>query len=440
MNNEMGHIQLAGVIAAGMLSASALAVDKVWVDNGNQAWTSSFNWNPSGMPSTADTAIFNLGNVTPPYFVLFLTPQFQAINAVTDKLRIDSNPITFTVGSSTLTIDSTDTAEAGRGLVIGRNGSGVPDAVLENLLSQLNTVYGTLGADAGSTGTLNVNGGTFNVTGTGATWDLIIGRNGGGTITVNNGSDVTAAGDTMLGLNAGSTGAVTIDGAGSTWTQTGLLAIGDNGSGSFVISGDADSDANEVRVGNGAGSGQATVTGAGSIWTPASLWVGHTGEGTLTVSNGAQVLGSDIHVGYAGEGSLTTASGAQIQSSDAHVAGNGLYPASVTVTDPGSLWNLSNNLQMGEWIFAEATLNVANGGKVSDAKGYMAYVADSLATVNVNGSGSEWSNSDVLAVGYRGTGVLEVTNGGQVTSTWCTVGALQNSQFQAPDRSCIQPV
>ena len=62
--------------------------------------------------------------------------------------------------------------------------------------------------------------------------------------------------------------------------------------------------------------------------------------------------------------------------------------------------------------------------KVSNTAGYIGYHPGSTDVVTVNGSGSTWTNSSYLGVGYEGSGTLNITNGGTVTA----VNASINSQ------------
>src|SRR5262245_50284791 len=61
-----------------------------------------------------------------------------------------------------------------------------------------------------------------------------IGINGAGTLTVNAGSGLTSR-DGTLGVNAGSTGTATITGAGSKWTNGPQFYVGYYGSGSLRV-------------------------------------------------------------------------------------------------------------------------------------------------------------------------------------------------------------
>ena len=63
---------------------------------------------------------------------------------------------------------------------------------------------------------------------------LYVGYSGGGTLSVSNGGNVSTY-NGYIGNSLGSTGAVTVDGPGSTWTNNGSLLVGCYGNGSLSI-------------------------------------------------------------------------------------------------------------------------------------------------------------------------------------------------------------
>ncbi len=80
---------------------------------------------------------------------------------------------------------------------------------------------GHIGYNAGSSGLVTVNG-------TGSTWtngsSLYVGDYGTGNLSITNGGSVTNSSFysvNFIGYNSGSSGTVTVDGAGSTWTTAG---------------------------------------------------------------------------------------------------------------------------------------------------------------------------------------------------------------------------
>ncbi|ARS26810.1 autotransporter-associated beta strand repeat-containing protein [Sphingomonas sp. KC8] len=151
---------------------------------------------------------------------------------------------------------------------------------------------GYIGNAAGQTGEVVVSG-------PGSSWTnanhIYVGYSGTGLLTIENGATVSNA-NGIVGLNAGSAGTVTVSGAGSTWTSSDNLRVGVGGEGTLTV----DAGAKVVNllgsfgIGQDAGSdGSVIASGAGSTITARAMFVGNSGDGQLTIANGAEVL-SDI--------------------------------------------------------------------------------------------------------------------------------------------------
>ena len=84
---------------------------------------------------------------------------------------------------------------------------------------------------------------------------------------------------------------MTVTGPGSTWTNSELLSVGTNGTGTLTIANGGVVSNTNGFVGFDTGSqGAVTVTGAGSTWTNSGdLFVGRFGAGALTIANGGSV-------------------------------------------------------------------------------------------------------------------------------------------------------
>lgn len=144
--------------------------------------------------------------------------------------------------------------------------------------------------------------GAMTVDGAGSKWTngdgLYVGLVGTGTLTISNGGKVSNT-DASLGESNGANGTVTVTGAGSNWTNNNLT-VGNGGNGTLTISDGGSVNNVNAIVANQAGSvGQVTVDGAGSSWTNSgTLTVGNQGAGTLTISNGGTVKSTgDVTVG-----------------------------------------------------------------------------------------------------------------------------------------------
>lgn len=211
-----------------LMSGSARAITKTWSGSDGGSYSTPGNWNPNGMPGTADAIVFANGSVASPYDINF------DVDATVTQLVVATNPLAFAGSTRTLSLTSTSTVESSRALIIGRTGTGTGNAALSTSLAQLNTTYAVLGLDTGTTGILNVNAGTFNVSGTTAFSDLLIGNSGTGTINVSGGAHVTVAGDTDLATFGASVGNISVTGSGSTWTSTGEVGFL-KGSGTITV-------------------------------------------------------------------------------------------------------------------------------------------------------------------------------------------------------------
>ena len=252
-----------------LLAARAHALVKTWIGSDGGSYSTAANWSPSGTPSTADSILFAGGAVGSTYDINF------DVNATVTQLTVATNPLAFAGASSTLSLISTSTTNSSRALLIGRTGSGTNNAALTSSLAQLNATYAVLGADAGSTGTLNVTAGTFSVTDTASFSDLLIGDSGTGNINVSGGADVTVGGDTSLATFGSSIGNISVIGSGSTWTNYGSLGFL-KGTGTITVADGGTLSANSrLDLGFGKLAGNGTVTasvsnGAGTV-APSSL-------------------------------------------------------------------------------------------------------------------------------------------------------------------------
>ncbi len=268
------------------------------------------------------------------------------------------------------------------------------------------------------------------------------GYSGVGSFTVTSGVQIKSA-NGYLGYGPGSSGNVVIDGAGSSWIIGFNLYVGLNGAGGLTITNGGSVTASTANLGNG-GNGTVLVNGAGSILTTSNgLNIGGSGKGSLTItgggsvtSNGAAEIGGSgaglvwldgvgsslsiknypLYIGYGRAGTMTITGGGKVDS------GGGIYTylgyqsgvtATVTLDGAGSQWSTATAFYVG--YSSSATINVTNGGKLSSAlHAYLGNNPGSAGVVTVDGPGSTWNLGD-LQIGVGGTGHLNITNGGQVT-------------------------
>jgi T5SS/PEP-CTERM-associated repeat protein len=468
VNLAKGLLLLASTALSGTLGAdaahAACTTDFCW-NAPTGIWSVGTNWTPGGPPASGNTVTINNGG----------TATVDSTNAQSSNATIDGNSTVvvssggswtnngnspafaqrggaITIGETntgTLTIDNGGTVNttgnrAGSVLVgdqagssgtitLGNGGSGTASLINSgpvgypgnfyigyggdgtvnvNANSMISGFDGmTLGVLAGSSGTVTVNAGSL--TGGG---NMVIGDQGVGTLTIENGGTVTGTAG-LLGVQTGSSGSsVTVTGAGSSWTLSGGLEIGINADAALTIAyGGAVNLGSSQQIylgngnGNGSGSGTLTVNGGTLSDSGGQIFVGSNGSGSssLLIENGGVVTTTGFAaIGLLG-GAGTTSAG------------------SVTVTGPGSSWNIGSGFLEIENLGTVTGLTVQNGASLTSGEtligGYIASAGNNAMVVT--GSGTTWQSGAILlgsvvnAGPGSGTGTLAVTSGAHVSAS-----------------------
>jgi T5SS/PEP-CTERM-associated repeat protein len=260
--------------------------------------------------------------------------------------------------------------------------------------------YGYLGYQAGSAGMATV-------TGSGSTWTnnqgLFVGNAGAGTLNILNGGVVTVTGTTYVAAGGTATGAINFGASGGTLTTQSLYAGPAQFSGSGTI-------AARGMVSDG---GVAFDAGHGLSQTLHWMGAGQNVTVNLDMSGASGAVG-DLGAGYQGAGTLTIAEGVAVTSGNGYLGYKAGSTGMATVSGTGSTWANSGNLTVGS--YGNGALNVINGGRASSAAdSYLGYNTGAKGTVNVDGTGSAWTSTGTIIVGYSGTGTVNITNGGQAS-------------------------
>ncbi|HEY9131885.1 MAG TPA: autotransporter outer membrane beta-barrel domain-containing protein [Dyella sp.] len=232
---------------------------------------------------------------------------------------------------------------------------------------------------------------------------LTVGANGTGALNITDGGLVTN-GIGSIGLEAGSSGTVTVSGSdgnghASTWTSSGQIYIGENGTGSLLVEdgGVVNSDQGLIG-GNTGGVGTATVTGKGSTWNTGNIYLGGSdgpGSGTLSVADGGTV---SVATGNGGAASLYIGFAA---------GGQGIVNVSST-GDSVSTLTATDRIELG--VDGTGTLNIGAGGFVSAGSDtYIAEQSTASGTLNLTGDAN---GRGVLETGsvIKGGGTTAVLN------------------------------
>ncbi len=208
-----------------------------------------------------------------------------------------------------------------------------------------------------------------------------------GSMTISHGSVVQGTYGS-IGYLRGSSGTVTVDGAGSVWQNSDHLNVGYDGHGILNILNGAVVSCKSANLGRSTnGSGSVTVDGAGSLWTASGSLAVSRGE--LTITNGGQIHSESMGVNL---GSTAIVDGAN------------------------STWTTDKNTSIEGGSSQAASLRIANGAAVfTGTDGRVSYYANGESDVTVTGAGSSWNIGNDLHIGTGGTGVLNINDGGVVT-------------------------
>lgn len=360
--------------------------------------------------------------------------------------NVDGTVGTNSASISTVTVDGTGSAWTQTGdLNVGFAGTGTVNIQNGGVVSN---AIGYIGRDAGSSGAVTVTSVVASWTNSGA---LYVGYGGTGTLDIQSGAKVSDT-DGHIGFSAGSNGRVTVDNDLSQWMNSGSVTVGDSGTGTLnITNGGAVTNVDGIIASVAGSTGMVTVDGAGSTWTNSGnggLKVGKAGNGTLTIQNGGVVtdfsgfIGNDsgsngivnvdgagslwtntanVLVGAGGTGTLNITNGASVTNGADGIIGNVAGSiGTVNVNGAGSSWVTITFLNVGSG--GTGTLNITNGGLVSNTSGFIGTFSGSTGTATVDGAGSTWTNTGPLSIGAGGTGTLNIINGGVVNATNTIIG------------------
>ncbi|MGV3576320.1 MAG: autotransporter outer membrane beta-barrel domain-containing protein [Devosia sp.] len=243
-----------------------------------------------------------------------------------------------------------------------------------------------------------------NPAGVDGTTDLGIGVSSAGTLSITGGATLTSA-YSYLGQDVGGNGTGTVSGAGSTWTSTGALYVGNLGTGTLNIDNGGVVSSLEGIVGPD-GAGHVFITGAGSQWNTAGRL--DIGLGDITLENLAAVTSDDGIVGNSAHGEATLRTGAS--------------------------WINVGQFTVG--LFAEGELRVESGARVVSNQGYVGANLGGDGTVTVTGAGSSWEmTGSSLSLGNFGTGAMTIADGAWV---FAKTGVRLGSQAGASGTLTVQ--
>lgn len=202
---------------------------------------------------------------------------------------------------------------------------------------------------------------------------VVIGDTGDGGYTVNGGSDVDfGAVIVRVGVNAGVDGAVTVTGSGSSVANGSFSFIGDAGNGTLDVTSGGTFTTSRMIVSSQAGStGAVVVDGGGSALLPA-ISVTVSTDGSLTVRNGGSFgqSGTVATLGVSGNTSAATitGSGATLFAGNLQLATAG-ESGVVTFSSGAAAEFIGPTHEIGFGAAADGDLNITGSGTTVDFTG-----------------------------------------------------------------------
>lgn len=320
-----------------------------------------------------------------------------------------------------------------------------------------------LAEQAVGTGLIQVGGGTGTSNWTSSA-NNHIGHRGTGTMIITGGGTVVNQVG-ILGNLAGGKGIVNVGGGTgtSTWTNNQHLVVGQVGTGEMTITGQGTvtntqgyiaydpGSTGTVTVGGGtgaalwqntgrlhiagSGTGNLSIVGGGTVSSnTAEIALFGQGVGTIDVGGGGTGAATwnntgGMFIGSQGKGTLNVTGGGTVTSGISSLGdsagGNGT--ANIGGGTGTATWNAGNVAYVGN--SGTGTVNVTGGGNVSSGTTYLGYATGSSGTVTVGGGTglSSWTGFGPLVVGRQGAGILNINSGGTVTSSTLE-GGNANSQ------------
>jgi T5SS/PEP-CTERM-associated repeat protein/autotransporter-associated beta strand protein len=293
---------------------------------------------------------------------------------------------------------------------------------------------GTVTSSGGYLGNQTASNGTVLVTGASSTWNLTafaplyVGNSGTGNLTIANGGTVTVApGDgVILGLASGSSGAVTVEGANSTWNlglnSFDIVNVGGNGVGNLTISDNGTVILGTLELAYDSGSvGVVNLESAGTLEVGGNNGIAavHPANATLNWGGGViEVTGSDLTTSV--NATLVSATISTIDTNGLNATWSGVLSGngSLDKTGLGTATLTANNTYTGGTTVEEGTLSFS--GNLAQLSGTTLtggpWAVDANATLNFpEGSNIATNNGTIILNGpnasFEAAGNLTDNNG-----------------------------
>ncbi len=389
------------VAAASFHPSAALAQENVWQGDVDQDWYKDENWSEGVHPRN--------GPIGDSFHVIIDVegPQSPVIEFLSNPDRLAE--------SARLTIGSTGNGE----LTIRNGGTYSGGGAGRGRLR--------IGEQAGSRGLLTVSGEGSNFRLDNGGSPVEIGRYGEGLLVIDGGATFEST-DTLIGSYAGSEGHVTVSGTNSTWAMLqddpaygSVIIVGNEGTGTLTIeNGGSVLGAGPafLHVGREAGGeGTVTVTGANSYLMSGTFFIGgdgairRSGTGTLVISDGGKVDSLSTNIGMRGTGAASVSGAGTSWNIDGLIR-VGMYNAGTLAITDGAVVTATTGV-LGESAGATGTALVDGAQSQWNISGDLKVAGRSSSFSEASEGSLILSNGGHVAVG----GTLQIAELGVSTGT-----------------------
>ncbi len=322
--------------------------------------------------------------------------------------------------------------------VIGQKSSNNKDSLIagsSNVVTSFTVSNDLLIGLMGSGNTLTVSSNTLTDVG----GMLVIGTNGNNNVLTINGSNATlnVAGDAFIGMAKASGNKLEAENASLSFGKDLVIGNGkDSGSNSLLISG---SNATLTVAGNlysgKSGSGNKIYIEAGAQASAGTLYIGaeknaNNNGVSVTGTNTALNIASDIYVGQNGSGNSFTLEDASLSGIQSLYIGHGAGSDNNTATLSGSntVLNVASNIYVGR-LGSKNTLNLSGGIQADAQTLYIGYGTNSgNNTVSISGSNTVLTAANDIYVGqYGASNTFNLADGAMASAQNFYMGYASNS-------------
>jgi fibronectin-binding autotransporter adhesin len=295
---------------------------------------------------------------------------------------------------------------ADNGLIIGASGTGQLNVLSGGQVTTTNCATTVVGQNAGSNGLLVIQGGSVN----GGACGIVVGLNGVGSVNITQGGALTTTTGAIGGTGSGQ---AFLQNAGSSWIMSGDLTVGTAGpAGLEVDSGSLVQDVNVTAASGANTTVHITVDGANSTWVNTGAADFGAGAGSafdLLISNGGKASDTTANV-ESGSVSIDGAGASWTNSGDVKAGSGGVTEIIVANGGSFSIGGGTGTLTLGGAAAGAGQLIIGGPGSALGPGAVLAAninLQTAASFIDFNHTSTSYSFDPVIT----GPGALEIESG-----------------------------